>query len=111
MRVVCYNGLGLYLNLPRVYYLDLVRQFYANISNKTMASFIYLESYVKSVPIVLTTKRLFDVLGARDEGLMFEHRKYIVQRDPTWMFEITLPKYSTSWASFKQIVDSVIGKS
>ena len=85
-----------------------MRQFYANITNKKTASSVSIKSYVQGVPIVLTRQSLSEILGARDEGPVFEHRKYIVQGDPTWQFELTLLKYSCSWTSFKQKADAVI---
>ena len=72
------------LDLPRLYYPNLVRQFYANISNKEIASSVELETYVKGVHIVLTRQSLSEILGAIDEGPVLKHGKYIVQGDPTW---------------------------
>ena len=99
------------LNLPRRYYPNLVRQFYANISNKGFVNSVELQSYVKGVHITLTRQTLSEILRGDDEGPVFEHGKYIVRGDPTWQFEVTLPKYTSSFSSFKTIVDPVTGDS
>ena len=71
----------------------MLRQFYANIKNKDVFNLVLVESYVKGALIVVTRVGLPTLSGAKNDGPIFYHGKYLVNGDPNWVFESSHPKF------------------
>ncbi|XP_027166325.1 uncharacterized protein LOC113766318 [Coffea eugenioides] len=89
------------LRLPDYYYLNLVREFYANIINKAKHSGEKVESFVRGTHIVLSRQRLAIFLGCCDEGPAVNLKKGFVAPNKRWDPAHAMARFGLQYQPFR----------
>lgn len=95
------------LDLPKVYYPGLARQFYANLKNKGVLNTSMVRSFVNGQEIILTRAELATLLGPLDDRPVFDHGRYTVTCVRTWVFEVMVPRFCHGAFSLQSVPDPV----
>lgn len=86
------------VRLPRIFYPQLVKEFYANVENKDAYSNVLLNTTVRGVKIRLTRRVLSEILGVPDdEELVQLNRRFFWDGD--WTVGATTDRFGVRYIS------------
>ena len=72
------------------YYPTLVREFYANIQDKTVTNLSDIRTFVRGMPIQITDRTVANALHMSPEGVTWVEKNTLIQHDPNFNMTATL---------------------